>query len=85
VTLKIASVLPIWILVAIASLIVALVTPGYEFFTWLPIVLAGSIVLTFCVQLAIRRKEGFNGRLNLSASGALIIVAVAALILWLVR
>ena len=83
--LKIASVLPVWILVALATITVAVVTPGFEFFTWLSIVLAASVVLTFCVQLAIRRKEGFNGRLSLSAGGSFLIVAVAALILWLVR
>ena len=83
--LKIASVLPVWILVLAATITVALVTPGDQFFTWLSIVLAASIILTFCVQLAIRRKEGFNGRLSLSASGSFLIVAVAALILWLAR
>jgi len=75
----------VWILVLAATLTVAIVTPGFEFFTWLPIVLAASIVLTFCIQLALRRKEGFNGRLNLSAGGSFLIVAVAALILWVVR
>ena len=83
--LKIASVLPVWILVLAATITVALVTPGDQFFTWLSIVLAASIILTFCVQLAIRRKEGFNGRLSLSTAGSFLIVAVAALILWLVR
>lgn len=83
--LKIASALPVWILVVVATIIVALTSPGYEFLTWLPIVLAAAIILTFCVQLAIRRKEGFNGRLNLSAGGSFVIVAVAALILWLAR
>ena len=83
--MKIASVLPVWLLVLAATVTIALVTPGFEFFTWLSIVLAASIVLTFCVQLAIRRKEGFNGRLNLSVGGSFLIVAVAALILWLVR
>lgn len=83
--MKIASVLPVWILVVVATVTIALVSPGYDFFTWLPIVLAGAIILTFCVQLAIRRKEGFNGRLNLSAGGSFVIVAVAALMLWLLR
>lgn len=83
--MKFASVLPVWILVVLASVTVAIVSPGFEFFTWLPIVLAGAIVLTFCVQLALRRKEGFNARLNLSAGGSFIIVLVAALILWLAR
>ncbi len=84
-TLKLASIVPVWILVALATLIVALATPGFAFFTWLPIVLAASIILTFCIQLSLQRKEGFNGRLTLSTTGALVIVAVGALILWLIR
>jgi hypothetical protein len=85
VTLKLASIVPVWILVALATVIVAVSTPGFEFFTWLPIVLAASIILTFCIQLSLQRKEGFNGRLSLSTGGALAIVTVGALILWLVR
>ena len=84
-TLKLASIIPIWLLVIAASITVALVSPGFDFFTWLPIVLAAAVILTFCVQLGIRRKEGFNGRLALSTGGALVIVAVAAAILWAVR
>lgn len=74
-----------WILVAIATVVVATATTGFAFFTWLPIVLAASILLTFAIQLSLRRKEGFNGRLSLSTAGALVIVAVATLILWIVR
>ena len=71
-----------WIVVLAATIAVAVVTVGFEFFTWLSIVLAGAIVLTFCVQLVTRQKEGFNGRLNLSVGGSFVIVVVAALILW---
>ena len=84
-TLKLASIIPIWVLVLAASVAVAILSSGYDFFTWLSIVLAAAVVLTFCVQLGIRRKEGFNGRLALSGAGSLAIVAVAAAILWSLR
>lgn len=84
-TLKLASIIPIWLLVLAAALVVAVVTPGFEFFTWLAIVLAAAVLLTFAVQLGLQRKEGFNGRLALSTGGALVIVTVAAAILWAVR
>ena len=80
-----ASIVPVWILVALATVLVAGTTVGHEFFVWLPIVLGASIILTFCIQLSLRRKEGFNGRLTLSTAGALVIVAAGALILWLIR
>jgi hypothetical protein len=85
VTLKLASIIPIWLLVIAATVLVAVLTPGFEFFTWLAIVLAVAVLLTFCVQLGIQRKDGFNGRLALSSGGSLVIVAVAAVILWAVR
>ncbi len=84
-TLKLASIVPVWILVLVAAVIVAVATPGFEYFTWLPIVLAASIVLTFLVQLSIRRKEGFVGRLSLSGLGALVILTVVTVVLWFVR
>ncbi len=84
-TLKLASIVPVWILVLVAAVIVAVATPGFEYFTWLPIVLAASIILTFLVQLSIRRKEGFVGRLSLSGLGALVILTVVTLVLWFVR
>ena len=74
-----------WVLVLAATITVAVLTEGLSFFTWLPIVLAAAIILTFCVQLGMRRKEGFNDRLALSAGGAFLIVAIAAIILWLAR
>jgi fumarate reductase subunit C len=73
VTLKLASIVPVWILVLAATLTVAVLTEGLTFFTWQPIV------------LGIQRKDGFNDRLALSAGGAFVIVATAAIILWVVR
>ncbi len=84
-TLKLASIVPVWILAALAVVTVAIVSPGFEYFTWLSIVLAASILLTFVIQLSLRRKEGFNGRLALSATGALVVVALGALVVSLLR
>ena len=84
-TLKLASIVPVWILVLAAAVVIAVATPGFEYFTWLPIVLAASIVLTFLIQLSIRRKEGFVGRLSLSGLGALVILTVVTVVLWFAR
>ncbi len=83
--MKLASVLPIWGLVLVAALLVALVSPGATYYTWLPVVLGTAIVVTFVVQLSLRRKEGFVGRLTLSIVGAFVIVALATALLALVR
>jgi len=85
VTLKLASIIPIWVLVLCAAVVIGLVSTGYEYFTWLPIALGATIVLTFVVQLSLRKKEGFVARLVLSTVGALVILAVATVVLTLTR
>ena len=43
------------------------------------------LILTFVVQLSLRKKEGFVGRLVLSTVGAMVILAVATAVLALTR
>jgi hypothetical protein len=47
----------------------------------LPIVLAGCVLLTFAIQLALQRKEGLVTRMMASLGGALVILAVATAVL----
>jgi hypothetical protein len=81
VTWKFASIAPVWALVLIGSLFVAALAAA-EYLIWLPVVLAAAVLLTFCIQLALRQKEGFVSRLLLSVCGALVIVAAATGVLW---
>lgn len=80
-----ASIIPVWVLVLVAAVIIAVVTPSFEYYTWLPVALGASIIVTFIVQLSLRRKDGFVGRLVLTSVGSLIILAVATLLLSLTR
>jgi hypothetical protein len=81
VTWKLASILPVWVLVVVGSVLVA-VFAAAEYLTWLPIVFAAAVILTFCVQLARREKDGFVSRLFSSAGGSLLIVVAATAVLW---
>jgi len=80
-----ASILPVWVLVLVAAVIIAVVTPNFDYYTWLPVTLGASIIVTFVVQLSLRRKEGFVGRLVLTTTGSLIILGIATLLLSLTR
>ena len=80
-----ASIVPVWVLVLVVAVIIAVFTPSFGFYTWLPVTLAASIVLTFVVQLSLRRKEGFVGRLVLTSVGSLIILGIATLLLAVTR
>ena len=77
------SVIPVW-LVALAGAVAVGVFAASASLTWLPIVLAGSVLVTMAIQLALQRKEGLVTRMMASLGGALVICAVATGILVLV-
>ncbi len=79
---------PVWVVALAGAILVGLFAPVATrtavSLTWLPIVLAGSVLVTFAIQLALQRKEGLVIRMMASVGGALIICAVATGILALV-
>ncbi len=83
-TWQILSVLRVWVASAIAAVIIATVGAPDKYVTWLAIALAGAVIVTFVVQVAIHRKEGFLLRLIASIGGSIIVLAVATGILALV-
>lgn len=78
------SVIPVWV-VALAGAVVVAVFAASAALTWLPIVLAGSVLVTMAIQLALQRKEGLVTRMIASLGGALVICALASGILALMR
>lgn len=83
-TWQILSVLPVWVASAVAAVIIAAVSAPDKYVTWLAIALAGAVIVTFVIQLAIHRKEGFVLRVIASVGGSIIVLAVATGILALV-
>jgi 4-hydroxybenzoate polyprenyltransferase len=77
------SIISVWVLVAAGAVFVGLFSPRGEYFTWIPIVLAAGIVVTFTIQLAIQRKEGFVTRVMASVVVSVVILAIATGVLYL--
>lgn len=75
------SVIPVWVAALVGAVIVAIVVPESAF-VWLPVVMAGAILLTFVIQLGLSRKEGLVSRIVASLAGALIILVVATVGVW---
>ena len=75
------SVVPVWVIAIVGVILVGVLAPAATradaSLTWLPIVLAGSVLVTFVIQLALQRKEGLVIRMMASLGGALVICAVA--------
>jgi hypothetical protein len=78
------SILPVW-LATLAAAIAVGVASGDAYLTWLPVVLAGAVLLTSAIQLALRRKEGLVTRMIVSIGGALVILAVTSAVIFLVH
>ena len=72
------SVLPIWLGAAAAAVIIGFTTPPDAHVTWLGVALAAAVIVTFFIQLAIQRKEGFVVRAMASITGAIVVLAVAS-------
>jgi uncharacterized membrane protein len=79
-TWSLRSVIPVWV-IALAGAIFVGVLAASTFLTWLPIVLALAVLITFAIQLALQRKEGLVTRMMASIGGALVILAVATAVL----
>ena len=77
------SVIPVWVLALLGAVAVGAFAPSRSL-TWIPIVLAASVLLTMAIQLALQRKEGLVTRMMASLGGALVICAVATGILAIV-
>ena len=71
------SVLPVWILVAIGS-VISLTMPDQ--IQGLAVSLIGGVLATFLAQLATRQPAGFVERARLSIVGVVILVALAGII-----
>ena len=74
------TILPVWLTTLAAAIVVGIVA-GDAFLTWLPLVLAGVLLLTFAIQLALSRKEQLVTRMIFSIGGALVILVAATLVL----
>ena len=78
-TWQIWSVIPVWVASLAAAVVIGLTT--VDSVAWLAIALAGAVIVTFVIQLAIQRKDGFVVRAIASISGAIVVLAAASGIL----
>ncbi|MHB1235821.1 MAG: hypothetical protein ACYCZK_09135 [Microbacteriaceae bacterium] len=76
------SVIPVWVLVVVFVVAIRWFSDPAHYLVWLPISLAVAVIVSFCIQLALPRKEGLMGRLMASSGGAVLLLAAATLFLW---
>jgi len=75
----------VWGFALVAAVLIGVFSHPDRDGAWLGLSLAASVVLALCIQLATREKRGFVSRLASSVSGALVILAVATGVIYLIR
>ncbi|MCU1509567.1 MAG: hypothetical protein JWQ12_1832 [Glaciihabitans sp.] len=80
-TTKLPSILAVWAVAVVGAILVAVLSPNDEYFSWLTIALASVTLLTFVIQLAVSEKEGLVLRVMASLGGAVLILGVATAVL----
>ncbi len=81
---QVASVVPVWIAAVFAAVIIGVLSLPEQRIAWVGIGLAGAIIATFVIQLAIQRKDGYVLRAMASIGGAIVVFGVASAIFALV-
>ena len=79
--LALTSVVPVWSLAFVGSVLIGLLAAPTRYLDWLPLVLAADVLLTFCIQLAIVQKEGLVDRMMACLGGSVVILGIATLVL----
>ncbi|GAA1698659.1 hypothetical protein GCM10009808_15170 [Microbacterium sediminicola] len=69
----------VWVLAAVAGTVIGFVVPADQRVPWLSVVAGLSVAVSFAVQLASGRAQGFVARVGLSVLGAVLILGVISL------
>ncbi|WP_157157071.1 MULTISPECIES: hypothetical protein [unclassified Diaminobutyricimonas] len=71
------SIIPVWVGVVAAIILVGFLVPAADRLAWLGVVLGAATLITFALQLALQEKDGLVTRVMLSVGGSVILLAVA--------
>lgn len=67
----------VWLLALASVAAIAVITPAEDRLAWMGLTAAGCTVVTLCIQIATRRKEGYVNRVTASLVGAVVVLAAA--------
>lgn len=74
----IATALPVWLAVAAAVLVVALVLPSDQWWAVLPAIAGGAMIMTFVIQVSLQSKDGLVMRMLVTVTGAILLLIAAS-------
>jgi hypothetical protein len=85
VTSRLSSIVPVWLAVIVGIVLIAILAEPAGYYRWLGLTLAGAVLITCIVQLALPSKEGLVVRMLLSIGGSVILLAIATAVLALLH
>lgn len=74
----------VWLAAAFIAVAICLFAPTESRAVWLSIGLGMSVIISFAVQVAVGRAQGFITRMAASVAGALVLMGVISGIFWLI-
>ncbi|KQO63492.1 hypothetical protein [Curtobacterium sp. Leaf261] len=83
-SLRLASVLPVWLLAVVGAVLVVVFATEAPF-AWMLLVIVACMLVSFALQLATQTKDGLVERISIASTGAFVVVLVATVVLLLIR
>ncbi len=74
-----AGVVAVWVVAAVVAVSIGLVVPEQSRAEWMPVGLAGCLILAFVIQLVDGHAAGFVQRVAASVVGALVVMGLIGL------
>ena len=75
----------VWAFALVSAVLIAIFARTSADGAWLGLTFGGSVVLALVIQIGTQEKRGFVSRLASSVSGALIILALATGVIYLIH
>lgn len=75
----IGGIIAVWIVAALVGIAIAVFVPLGWRAQWLAVGLAGCLIVSFVVQLAYGRSQGFTQRVGASVLGAFVVLGILSL------
>jgi hypothetical protein len=82
--LALSSVLPVWLLAVVGSVLVVAFARK-DSFAWLLLVFVAAVFVSFALQLATQTKDGLVERISVASTGAFVVVLVTTVVLLATR
>ncbi len=71
----------VWVAAVLAAVAIGVFAEPDTRFAWLGVALAGSVLLTFAIQLAGGVTAGYLTRVSISVSGAVVVLVLCSIVI----